>query len=392
MAAQAAERGKKALAASNPDLAIEEYTTAIKESPTSPDFYIQRSTAYLRTNQLEAALSDADQAVLNGIKRAKKEAVTEAQLARGKALYKLGRFADAQFVLQIVKRRDEKNKQVDLWMNKCLLDIKKLAEDDSKRTTSVTEIPEQPAATQSESSTSVSTSQTQTAPSATSQQTPADKIRHEWYQSPDRVFITLLAKGVSKDKVTCEFSDRSVSVNFPLEAHGSSFDFHLEPLFGTVNAEKSEMRVLPTKVEINLWKAQSGVKWSKLESDEPLPAAEKADTPVGEDTAMADAAVKEAVLNPSPAPKGPAYPTSSKSGPKNWDKIGEGEDEEIEGDEANHFFKKLYAGSSPEVQRAMMKSYQESNGTALSTNWEEVSKGRVETVPPDGMEAKPYAK
>lgn len=58
------------------------------------------------------------------------------------------------------------------------------------------------------------------------------------------------------------------------------------------------------------------------------------------------------------------------------------------GDEANFFFKKLYAGADEDTKRAMMKSYVESNGTVLSTNWSEVGKGKVETSPPDGMEAK----
>lgn len=40
----------------------------------------------------------------------------------------------------------------------------------------------------------------------------------------------------------------------------------------------------------------------------------------------------------------------------------------------------------------MEKSYVESNGTALSTNWDEVSKGRVETKPPDSMVAKNWEK
>lgn len=31
----------------------------------------------------------------------------------------------------------------------------------------------------------------------------------------------------------------------------------------------------------------------------------------------------------------------------------------------------------------MIKSYQESNGTSLSTNWDDVKKKRVETMPPD---------
>lgn len=54
------------------------------------------------------------------------------------------------------------------------------------------------------------------------------------------------------------------------------------------------------------------------------------------------------------------------------------------------FFKKLYQGSDPDTQKAMMKSYQESNGTSLSTNWGEVSKKRVEIQPPEGVVAKKW--
>lgn len=121
----------------------------------------------------------------------------------------------------------------------------------------------------------------------------------------------------------------------------------------------------------------------------------------------------------------PVYPTSSRTGPKNWDKIassyqktntvpkkdakdeagdakssenknkqedvtiGDGLDDEG-GDPAHAFFKQLYAGASDETRRAMMKSYQESGGTALSTNWEEVSKKRMEVTPPDGMVEKKW--
>jgi len=94
-------------------------------------------------------------------------------------------------------------------------------------------------------------------------------------------------------------------------------------------------------------------------------------------------------LKENTKPAGPAYPTSSKSGPKNWDKVEDGDDEEDKND-VNFFFKKLYQGATPEQQRAMMKSFVESNGTALSTDWNDVKARKVETIPPEGVEAKKW--
>lgn len=43
-------------------------------------------------------------------------------------------------------------------------------------------------------------------------------------------------------------------------------------------------------------------------------------------------------------------------------------------------FQKLYEGATDEQRRAMIKSYQESNGTSLSTDWASVSKVSHECV------------
>jgi suppressor of G2 allele of SKP1 len=50
------------------------------------------------------------------------------------------------------------------------------------------------------------------------------------------------------------------------------------------------------------------------------------------------------------------------------------------------FFKRLYKDADEDTRRAMMKSYMESGGTTLSTNWSEVGKGKVEGTPPEGTE------
>lgn len=43
-------------------------------------------------------------------------------------------------------------------------------------------------------------------------------------------------------------------------------------------------------------------------------------------------------------------------------------------------------------RRAMQKSFVESAGTVLSTNWNDVGKGKVGVKPPEGMEHKQYEK
>ncbi|KAJ3346314.1 Suppressor of G2 allele of SKP1, partial [Kappamyces sp. JEL0680] len=78
----------------------------------------------------------------------------------------------------------------------------------------------------------------------------------------------------------------------------------------------------------------------------------------------------------------------------NWNQLDKSvEEDKVEGEQAlNKLFKDIFANGSEETKRAMMKSFTESNGTALSTNWDEVGKKRVEVTPPDGMVAKPYEK
>jgi suppressor of G2 allele of SKP1 len=69
----------------------------------------------------------------------------------------------------------------------------------------------------------------------------------------------------------------------------------------------------------------------------------------------------------------------------------EEEEEQPQGDDAlNKLFQQIYANADPDTRRAMIKSYQTSGGTCLSTNWEEVQSKDYERqrTAPKGMEWK----
>lgn len=425
-----AQRGDDALNAGKTAEAIDHFTKALQLSPSAPSYYIKRATAYQRSSKPDESLSDADLAVTLAISRAKRDLIAQAQLRRAIALFQLERYGDANCILDLAKNYSEGaadgpwKKSIPIWKSKVENKLEALEEGDVKREVTVEANPgsHMPGQKQQEpieaegkkhSEDSVAPSEPnptkepdkKTTPTQT--QTPPDRIRHDWYQSHDSVTFTLLAKGVPRDQTSIDIEPDSLSISFPLVS-SSTYTISFDPLFSSVDPTSSTSRILTTKIEIVLRKATPGVKWKSLEgnpSDQPVPPRPT----TGQDTAKAPAS--SATLT------GPSYPTSARGGPKNWDKIaekysqkkaadnakGERSDGEEDGDDnpdyiddyedadpVNGFFKKLYAGASDETRRAMMKSYQESNGTALSTNWEEVRKGPVETTPPEGMEAKKW--
>jgi sugar diacid utilization regulator len=79
-----------------------------------------------------------------------------------------------------------------------------------------------------------------------------------------------------------------------------------------------------------------------------------------------------------------------------WSKIefmGDMEDEldTLGGDAAlNKMFQDLYKDADDDQRRAMMKSFVESNGTVLSTDWTDVGEKFVDPQEPDGMKLKTF--
>ena len=202
---------------------------------------------------------------------------------------------------------------------------------------------------------------------------PLPAVRHEWFQTTDTITFTFYAKNRKDSDVVVEALERSLSVTIALD-EGKDFQVSWEPLFAGIDTKPS-ISVRPPKVEIVVKKATAG-QWPKLELD------------------------AAAVASGAPVPAAPlsAYPATQQelkypnSRGKDWNKFKmEEEEEKLEGDAAlNKLFKDIYAKASDDNRRAMMKSFQESGGTVLSTNWADVGKRKVECEAPKGMEKKSW--
>jgi suppressor of G2 allele of SKP1 len=381
-----ARKGDAALSASKPEEAIEHYTKAISVNSTAVKYYIGRATAYQRVKKYTESLHDAETAVVLAKKRASRELIKDAQFRRAVALFHLAQYADAEYLLGIVKKFDEKDKMLPIWEAKITNKLKDLPEDDEKRKVTVKEIPDvelpstslppKPARIEEPAPVAVKQEPKAVAP------TPKDKIKTDWYQTATTVTLSIMAKGVPKDQASVDIEKDTVSISFPVAESSSEYVYSVDPLYASIDPAQSTYRVTPTKVEVTLHKATPGVKWHNLEGEERV-----------EET-VADPEQKSIPYHIlSGKDTAPVYPTSSKTGAKNWDKVVVSDlddKDEMEGDETSHFFKQLYGGATPEQQRAMMKSYSESGGTVLSTDWSNVGSKTVVPEPPEGMEARKY--
>lgn len=200
---------------------------------------------------------------------------------------------------------------------------------------------------------------------------PAIDKKYDWYQNPTYVFISYkVSNPQASQEAEITFDEQSVTLTYKDQTIKIDLTNQIVP-------EASSKAVSAKKIELKLKKAVENVNWMGVEKG-------------GEAKLLATA---------TPIPQGnvqtPSYPTSSKN-KKNWDNI----DKEItkqesqdkpEGDSAlNALFKQIYERSDENTRRAMIKSYQTSGGTVLSTNWDEVAskdyEGKDRPDAPDGQQ------
>jgi suppressor of G2 allele of SKP1 len=331
--------------------ALEKYNEAISLEQDNSEYFIKRSNCNFKLQNYTDALEDANESVRLTPHNA------NAYYRKGVALFHLDEFESAKATFQkgYDLDRGDLSSQFKIWLRKCDAELK--SEQDAQPQSAPQSAP---------APTPTPTPAPTPAPAPVQEAAPAKvppRYRHEWYQTSDFVIVTIFAKNVPKENLEVQIQENELDVTIKVS---DSEDFSLSfNLCDKIIPEKSSTNHLSMKIEIKLKKSQV-LNWATLERSSQHALRPYADT----------SAVDKH-----------AYPSSSKK-KIDWDSLNKSvEEDKVEGDAAlNKVLSDVYKGGSEEQRRAMMKSFYESGGTVLSTNWTDVGSRYVEGSPPKGME------
>ncbi|XP_014779826.1 protein SGT1 homolog [Octopus bimaculoides] len=331
--------------------AVDLFTKAIAANKTKSEYFTNRAHAYFKLNEYEKAIEDSENSILLNPNSMK------VFIRKGICQFELKRYQEALATFQHGQKLDSNNKTVELWLDSCRekLGLPK----EQKQQNSVPNSSTQDANPE----TSV-----QSATSAVTPTPAPHRTKYDWYQTQTFTMITILEKNVNKDDIQVDYGDKTFKLVAKLP-NGEEYIMQLN-LANTIVPAECQVKVTPLKIEVKL-KKKEDIHWKHLESS--------ADNTITTPYASVSKDVKE---------------TKPLSHFRNWEKFvkevtEEEKNEKPEGDAAlNHLFQQIYADGNDDVKRAMVKSYVESSGTVLSTNWNEVGEKAVDVKPPSGMEYK----
>ena len=185
-------------------------------------------------------------------------------------------------------------------------------------------------------------------------------VRFDWFDSGSTVEISIYVKRINENTVKTNITPTSLDLSFT-DSENKSYHFQIPQLYDSINVNETSYKVYGTKLALNLVKNSKKL-WTDIKRLE------------GEQDTELSLFPKDELSDQT---KSVAYPTSS-SKKIDWSKFEVDDDEDAEGDGPDAFFKKLYEGADENARRAMMKSFIESNGTTLSTDWGEVGNKPIE--------------
>ncbi|XXG98901.1 hypothetical protein Hte_005232 [Hypoxylon texense] len=96
-----------------------------------------------------------------------------------------------------------------------------------------------------------------------------ETVRHDFYQTPSTVIASFFLKKIDKDKATVKFEPKGLALDLPTSDATPKRYRTTVPLFGAIDPDKSTFKILGTKLEVSLYKADGGG-WPVLRSDDRL--------------------------------------------------------------------------------------------------------------------------
>lgn len=196
-------------------------------------------------------------------------------------------------------------------------------------------------------------------------------IRNDWFDAGKAIELSLYVKKVDPQSLNLNLQPNKINLTFK-DSDLKEYEFTVENLNGNIIPEESSHKVYGTKVELILIKADDR-HWSSLLSNADLSETHKTlQIPKDKED--------EAELS---------YPSSSAKH-IDWSKINlddndDDEKEDTGSGDPESFFRQLYENADDDARRAMMKSFMESKGTSLSTDWKDVGSREVKPYQDDDV-------
>ncbi|KIX04638.1 uncharacterized protein Z518_05508 [Rhinocladiella mackenziei CBS 650.93] len=93
-------------------------------------------------------------------------------------------------------------------------------------------------------------------------------VRNDFYQTPSSVIVSFYLKKIDKDRAKVDFKESGLEIDLDLPTSDGKRYTKTIPLFAQIEPDKSQFKIMGTKLEMVLFKNDATISWSTLRSDE----------------------------------------------------------------------------------------------------------------------------